>query len=326
MAQPSLKLIDSGFVFQRAPFAACHASTLVDITPGFILAAWFGGKQEGSDDVSIWMAQRKDNIWSAPMEVANGQQKNGNKYPCWNPVLFNTKHGQLYLFYKVGPNPREWWGEVKSSADNGKSWSASKKLPEGFLGPIKNKPVQLPNGDLLFPSSVESIVGNKWSIHVERADKDLGHWTKTEIAVDTFDVIQPSILRYGNGSLQLLNRSRQNAIVETWSFDGGRSWSPLKKLPLPNPNAGSDAVTLKNGWQLLVYNPLLKGEDWWQGRSTLKIAISRDGRNWKDVFTLEQHQDGEYSYPAVIQDASGIIHVSYTYRRTHIKYARFMMK
>ncbi|TCD26951.1 sialidase [Pedobacter psychrodurus] len=315
-----VEIIQSTTIFEKAPFEACHASTLVDLGKGKIMAAWFGGKHEGSKDVVIWSSIKTGTQWSQPIEIANGIKNDTSRFACWNPVLFKTKNGTLFLHYKVGPNPRAWWAEYKTSVNDGKTWSIAKKLPNGFLGPIKNKPIQLKNGVILYPSSTESLDEKTWKIHIEKSDGKGKNWKKIEINCDTFGVIQPSILTYQNGKLQLLCRSRQNVIVESWSEDNGETWSKLKATQLPNPNSGSDAVTLKDGRKLLIYNPLTAGKNWWEGRSTLKLAISTDGKNWQDIYTLENHDKGEYSYPAIIQDKSGNIHISYTAERKNITY------
>ena len=315
-----VEVIQSTSIFEKAPFEACHASTLVDLGTGKIMAAWFGGKYEGSKDVVIWSSIKTGTQWSQPIEIANGIINDMSRFACWNPVLFKAKNGTLFLHYKVGANPRTWWAEYKTSVNDGKTWSKAQKLPKDFLGPIKNKPLQLPNGTILYPSSTESLDEKTWAIHIEKSDADGKNWKKIEINCDTFGVIQPSILTYPKGRLQLLCRSRQNVIVESWSEDNGETWSKLKATQLPNPNSGSDAVTLKDGRQLLVYNPLTAGKNWWEGRSVLKLAISTDGENWQDIYTLENHAKGEYSYPAIIQDRSGNIHLSYTAERKKITY------
>ncbi|KQS32250.1 exo-alpha-sialidase [Pedobacter sp. Leaf194] len=321
-----IRVVQSGYVFENAPFAAYHASTLISLNNQKVICAWFGGKFEGSKDVSIWSSTKNDGKWSEPVEIANGVQNDTVRYACWNPVLFKARNGLLYLHYKVGLNPRAWWAEYKTSKDDGRTWSAAKKLPGGFLGPIKNKPIQLPNGNILYPSSTESADEKKWQIHIEKSDEFGRNWKKIEIDCDTFGVIQPSILSYPHGKLQLLCRSRQNVIVESWSRDNGETWSKLAKTNLPNPNSGSDAVTLKNGKQLLVYNPLKAGKNWWEGRSVLKLAISDDGKLWQDIYTLENHREGEYSYPAIIQDENGNVHLSYTSLRKRIKYVELSLK
>lgn len=210
---------------------------------------------------------------------------------------------------------------MKVSSDNGLTWSVAKKLPEFFLGPIKNKPVQLNNGDILYPSSTESA-NDKWLIHIERSDSTGNNWRRSNIDCDTFNVIQPGLLVYDNNRMQLLCRSRQNVIAESWSFDGGNTWKRLQATSLPNPNSGIDAVTINNRVQLLVYNPSIAGKDWWQGRSVLKVSVSANGHLWKDVYTLENHREGEYSYPAVIRGTDGTIYISYTVLRKKIKYVR----
>src|SRR5690606_27888860 len=104
-------------------------------------------------DVTIWISRRLQDGWTKPVAVADGVQPTGERLPTWNPVLFQPQGGPLYLFYKVGPNPQSWWGMVMTSSDGGQTWSAPHRLPNGILGPIKNKPVELPDGTILAGSS-----------------------------------------------------------------------------------------------------------------------------------------------------------------------------
>ena len=252
------------------------------------------------------------------MEVANGVQSPTNRYPCWNPVLFQPKTGPLMLFYKVGPSPNSWWGMLIKSEDGGHSWSKPRRLPEGIIGPVKNKPVQLPNGDILCSSSTEN---NGWQVHFERTS-DLGlTWQATPPVNDgkTIAAIQPSILFHSASKLQAIGRTRQSKLFEVWSDDGGKSWGEMTLTSLPNPNSGTDAVTLKDGRHLLVYNPTTRG------RSPLKVALSSDGKEWKDVLTLEDEPGKEFSYPAVIQARDGTVHITYTWKRQRIRHATVKM-
>lgn len=317
---PQVTLVKDELIMGRPPFAACHASTITTLSGGRLMAAWFGGAREGSKDVCIWTAVHDKIGWSVPQRIADGVINDTLRYPCWNPVLFRTKAGKIFLFYKVGPSPREWWGMMRTSVDEGRQWSKAERLPDSMLGPIKNKPVQLANGDILYPSSTESRDEKQWHIHLERSDADGRHWKYIPIDCDTFGVIQPSILFHPGNRLQLLCRSRQNYVVQSWSEDNGATWSQLTKTELPNPNSGTDAVTLKNGMQVLVYNPLTAGREWYEGRSKLRVAASADGRHWKDIYTLEDQPKGEFSYPAVIQSPDGLIHITYTADRKNIRH------
>ena len=312
--------ISEGLLFSAPPFRNCHASTIVEDKDGGLSVACFGGSQEGKKDVVIFYGKINSEGKVIPREVAGGMINDSVRYPCWNPVLLRKKGGQLVLFYKVGPNPREWWGNYKTSDDNGVTWSDAIRLPGHVLGPIKNKAVQLDNGDILCPSSVEFANG-RWRVFIERADSRLLNWTIT--AVDSrsiFDVIQPSILRYSKKRLQLLCRSKQGVVIQAWSKDNGNTWSPLAKTSLLNPNSGTDAVTLKDGRQLIVYNPDVPGKDWFNGRAKLRVAVSKDGVNWQDIMELENGTTEEYSYPAIIQSGDGLVHITYTYDRKNIKY------
>src|SRR5262245_47878007 len=249
-------VIKSEFIYEIAPFPQCHASTIAE-SKGGLVAAWFGGTREKHPDVGIWVSRFEDGKWSAPIEVANGVESPEKRYPTWNPALYQMKSGAkpgpLLLFYKVGPKPSEWWGMMMTSDDGGKTWSQPRRLPDGIAGPIKDKPVELSNGELLCPSSTED---QGWRVHFERTPDQGKTWQRTEPINDgkEFGVIQPTVLFHKGGKLQTLMRSRQGVIVEAWSEDNGRTWSKLAATSLPNPNSGIDGLTLKDGRQLLVYN------------------------------------------------------------------------
>ncbi|MBN1395143.1 MAG: exo-alpha-sialidase [Pirellulales bacterium] len=299
------------FIFATAPFRECHASTIVETSDG-LLAAWFGGTAEGEPDVSVWLSRRRDGKWTAPRKVADGVLSKDRRHPCWNPVLFQPADGPLMLFYKVGPNPRQWWGMLIASTDGGRAWSKPRRLPDGFLGPIKNKPLQLPGGDLLCPSSSED---RGWRVHFERTG-DLGRAWQTSGPVNDgrrIAAIQPAILVHADGRLQAVGRTKQKKLFSIFSTDGGKTWGEMTLLDLPNPNSGVDAMTLRDGRHLLVYNhaTLL--------RSPLNVALSSDGQRWTPTLELENAL-GEFSYPAVIQSRDGLVHIVYTWRRQRIKH------
>ena len=308
------------FVFEKAPFKECHASTIVQAGDGTLVAAWFGGTREGKPDVGIWVSRRVDGRWTPPQEVATGKQPDGTRYPCWNPVLFQpSRDAPLMLFFKVGPSPRAWWGELVASTDGGQTWKGRHRLPDGFLGPIRSKPVLLPDRTLLCGSSTEH---DGWRVHFELVKHPGKDWKRVEVppGEHKFNAIQPTILTHSGGKLQALCRTRESVIAQTWSKDGGRSWSPLEPTELPNPNAGIEGVTLADGRFLLVYNHLGSGPSGWGRRGMLNLAISKDGVAWQAALVLEQERRAEFSYPAAIQTADGLVHITYTWKRRRIKH------
>jgi len=310
-------IIGSEFIFERGPFEQCHASTIVETRDG-LAAAWFGGTAEKNPDVGIWISRFKGERWSIPAEVANGVDASGTRFPCWNPVLFQGAGGSLLLFYKVGPSPSTWWGMTMTSADGGESWGQPRRLPPGILGPIKNKPVLVPTGEILSPSSRED---GGWRVHFERSSDGGQTWEATSALNDPRKIgaIQPSILLLRGGGLLAVGRTQQGRMFATGSSDAGRTWGEMTLTELPNPNSGTDAVTLRDGRHLLVYNHTRAG------RSPLNVAISGDGRQWSPVVALETSA-GEYSYPAVIQAADGRVHITYTWNRTRIKHVAMRLE
>jgi predicted neuraminidase len=233
------------------------------------------------------------------------------------------KDGPLLLFYKVGPTPDAWWGMLTKSTDHGETWSAPRRLPEGIIGPVKNKPVQLADGTLVCPSSTED---QGWRLHLETTTDQGATWSRTEPLNDGIEqgAIQPSILFHPTNVWQILARDRRRVgnIWSAWSRDGGETWSELESTGLPNPSSGSDAVTLADGRHLLVYNHKQRQNelaDIGQSRSMLNVAISDDGKKWLAALVLE-NSPGEFSYPAVIQSSDGLVHITYTWKRERIKH------
>ena len=309
-AQPGF--LKSEFIYETAPTPECHASTIAETKSGLV-AAWFGGTHERHPDVGIWLSRNTNGAWTPPIEVANGVQPDTNRLPCWNPVLFQISDGPLLLFYKVGPSPSTWWGMLMISKDEGCTWSRPERLPDGFLGPIKNKPVQLPNGTLICPSSSED---NGWRVRFEFTHDHGRTWNASPYLNDgkTIGAIQPSILFHKDGRLQAIGRTQQKKLFEIWSTDGGATWGPMTLTTLPNPNSGADAVTFSDGRQLLVYNHSPSA------RNPLNVAVSEDGKTWQAALILEDTPARQFAYPAVIQTRDGLVHVTYTWLRLRIRH------
>ncbi len=318
------------YPLDNRPTPQVHASTIVE-TPSGLVSAFFSGTHEKHDDVGIRVSRLVDGEWTWPEEVANGVESASKRYPCWNPVLFLPENGPLMLFYKVGPTPQTWWGMLITSEDNGKTWSDPVKLGTDpkighLLGPVKNKPIQLDDGTIISPSSIEYNGEDNelyWRVHFE-ISRDRGKTWEVVGPINDgieFDAIQPSILTYEGNRMQILCRTRQDVLAQSWSEDGGMTWSKMTATSLPNPNSGTDAVTLKDGRQLLIYNHSTKKGPEPKGRNILNLAISKNGKKWHPVMTLENEPiEAGYAYPAIIQSNDGLVHITYTYNRRSVKY------
>jgi alpha-L-rhamnosidase len=316
-------VLKTEFIFETAPYPSCHAATIAEASPGHLVAAWFGGTAERNPDVGIWVSRHEGGRWLEAVEVANGVQADGTRQPTWNPVLFQPPSGDLHLFYKVGPSPSAWWGMVMTSADGGLTWSKPVRLPTGIEGPAKNKPIVLPDGTWLSGISTE---GGKWTARVERSRDQGKTWTQSAPLNDhtVIRTIQPTLVRHTDGGIQMLCRTQEGKISETWSSDGGETWGPTSLLNVPNNNSGLDAVALKDGRTLLVYNHSGREEAGMghKGRGILNVAVSRDGKAWDAALVLDylDAPERQFSYPSVIQASDGRVHIVYTWHRERIKH------
>ena len=176
------------------------------------------------------------------------------------------------------------------------------------------------DGSIWCPSSTEH---DGWRVHLEVSRDNMKTWTTTGFLNKKENgAIQPSLLTHRDGKWQMLCRTQNGNdghVWQTWSADQGQTWSEFESTGLPNPNAGTDAVTLRDGRQLLVYNHTNRGRTFPSGREMLNVAISQDGRSWSAALVLERAK-GEYSYPAVIQTNDGLVHITYTWRRERVRH------
>lgn len=299
-------------------FTECHASTIVALQDGSFVCAWFAGTKEGHDDVAIWQSRRCDGKWSKPVKVADSPQED---IPSWNPVLFIDQN-ILYLFYRTGKTVPKWQSWVKHSTDGGITYSEAELLPEGVLGPIKNKPIRMSNGKWLAGSSVEAK--NEWYCRMEVYCPASKSWESSvsvrfKVAPDSnrtknwIGIIQPSVWESSGGEVHAILRSNNDCLYRTDSTDFGKTWSDPFPIEVPNPNSGIDLTKLPNGRLVLACNPVPADKENynWGPRSPLSLLISDDnGKTWPTRKDIEvgkiTKEDGGYSYPAIIPYDDGI--------------------
>lgn len=363
MPQRDKAIIKDEFLYKTTSFPECHSATIAETTSGDLVATYFGGTKERNPDVCIWVSRLPKGAteWTAPQLAADGVFKTGSeeaklaglsgidstnviaakgpiidakirknsdgyqRKACWNPVVYQIPNGELQIYFKIGNNVADWTGWIVRSKDGGKTWSKREPLQENYLGPVKNKPI-ISKGRLIAPTSIEK---GGWRLYFEYSD-DMGKtWKHTDyVAADEGVLaIQPSIMTLSDGRLCAVARTRSEHIGITYSSDNGETWTKLRLIDTPNNNSGLDAVTLRDGRQLLICNnkPIPKGIKGGKGvRTPLSLMLSDDGEHWKHWITLEDSPVSQYSYPSVIQTSDGHIHCIYTWRRQRIKHIELL--
>lgn len=332
-------------------FPSCHASTVLPLKNGIVLAAYFAGEYEKADDVAIWLSRRVDGIWLEPVKVA----KVFPDVAHWNPVLMPIPGGARLIF-KVGRTIPEWKSWTMTTQDAGATWSdpVPYPAPNDDFGPVRNKPLILADGSMLAPDSVETP--EEWRPRIDvscdyGASFHTSMWIPLNAEAHTGapvpsapvadqpgqpdyiagkGAIQPTLWTSGHGMIHALLRTTAGYIYRSDSTDFGRTWCTAYNTGLPNNNSGIDIARL-DGALYLVMNPV-SGD--WADRTPLVIMKSTDnGATFKPFLTLEDMEDdphitenrhnrrhtAEFSYPAIVA-SPGKLHVTYTYLRRQICY------
>jgi len=199
-----------------------------------------------------------------------------------------------------------------------------KELQERAKDPMKQRlgwmprahPLIRSDGTLILPLSNENF-----DIPMMAMTADDGEtWTFSD-PVPGASMIQPSLVELKDGTLQAYfrNGDPRQRIKRSLSRNGGMTWSVPEVTELPHLGGGLEAISLKNGNLLIVYN-----NHTGRARDRLAVSLSDDeGRTWKWTRQLEDTPNGRFDYPSVIQTPDGKIHVSYSYNLETIKHAEF---
>ena len=310
-----------------------HSATAAEISGGRLRAFWYGGSREGASDVAIYTAVYSLRHWSPERVVVTREfaQRHLRRYirKLGNPVVGRDSKGRLCLYF-VSVSVGGWAGSAVNlmvSEDEGESWSPPRRLiASPFFNIstlVKGPPLQFTDGAIGLPVYHEFLGKFGELLRLDAA----GH------------VVLKTRLSWGRSSLQpvIVPRSDKeavgfmryagdppNRILMVRTADGGAHWSLPAKTALPNPNAAIASLSLSGGPLLLVFN---NAEE---NREDLSLALSTDfGNTWRIAHRFEGESGSpqapvlEYSYPWIMQDRAGDIHVLYTWGRSRIKHVRF---
>ena len=314
-----IKKAEKEFIFGNDEItAACHASTVLPLDDGTVLAARFGGKREGDDSVGIFVSVRNvQGQWSRPALISEDVP-----IPHWNPVLYERADGRIMLFYKYGHEIPEWITKYVFLSRNGEVISSPKELvpgdTSGGRGPVKNKCLRLENDRLLAPASTEK--DGKWIPFVDISDDDGITWfngglmERPKYKGAYVGLIQPTLWQDGDGKVRCFMRSNKGALYGSCSEDCGLTWKKPYRTRIPNNNSGVDCDTDSSGRLWLIYNPVDVN---WGVRHPLSLSVSTDnGRRFTEILRPEPG-NGEFSYPAIVCK-NDVLYITYTYRRKQI--------
>ncbi len=309
---------------------SAHCSSIIELPNGNLMVSFYAGTAEKHPDSKIYTCiyDKKTKLWEEPLVRINTEGKSDG-----NAVLFLDRSNRIWLFnntihkeWKKPPRTWDWAltdNKYTCSDDLGNTWSEVKDFFPDLIGwNFKNKPIYLQNDTILVPMYDDLEFQSRMAISQDNCKSwFLSDFIETEKPPGTkMGNIQPSIIQKKNGDvIAFLRPKRLKRILISESKDNGQTWTKTRESELKNPNSGIDAVKLSNGNIVIVFNDLT-----YYLRYKLSIAISNDeGKTWVCKKILEKGRiTHEYSYPAIIQDSEGFIHVTYTYKRECIKHVR----
>lgn len=309
-----------------------HCSMVSLLPDGNLIAAWYGGQREGSGDVAVFTARWNagNDVWSPPQRVIDRAQAEFELdrpvKKLGNTVVFPDQHGTLWMVY-VSVMVGGWSGcslNIKASLDSGQTWGESQRLS---LNPymnlsslVRSRPVYASDGRIGLPIYHEMALKYPQVLWLDPEPKgQLRSYELRSLPAES-ELLQPVLVPLGQDRmLMLLRDGRPERTLRTaFSRDNGWTWSPTAQTSLPNPDAAVDAVRLRDGRILLAYN------DATAGRDSLRLAVSTDaGATWTPGPVIEHEPKREFSYPSIVEDSRGRIHVTYTWRRERIKHVEF---
>lgn len=317
-----------------SPTNSVHAST-VEIWNKKPIFGWFGGTQEGSSDVGIYLYDSN----SQGVELGCD-----DPIPRWNPILVNY-NDRLMLFEKRGQFCDRWQTFFHNDISewDRDCWDRPAVLPAGLNGPVKSRP--LIQGNIMYcGSSVETMYD--WTSYIETYEiTNIGLIFKDRSKPlcikdkktyknrygrerETLGIIQPT-LWVKKGVIYALFRSSCGLEKLYLSYNDGSGWSDPKPTNLNNPNSAVDVAVI-NDEVYLIWNsdpkfryPLILSNIELTENNIYDIDIKRticiDDSLDAENYLKKGCNSPELSYPYMINEGNKL-HITYTYGRSKISY------
>jgi lysophospholipase L1-like esterase len=237
-----------------------------------------------------------------------------------HPSVLTTRDGVIHVFY-LGFKKWKWKGvnptdETQSdmwttrSSDNGATWSEPQMIFKGYTG-ASNGAIETSNGHLIVPyshyvndpgrlvsrASVSADGGKTWSLS---NDIDIGG------AGDHEGALEPCVIELQDGRVWLLIRTSRKDFWESFSTDGGKTWSEAKATAIDATSAPGHFTRLADGRIALVWNRLA------EKRTDLHLALSADeGKTWTPSMIVAKGKPGGATYPFIIEIEPGELWIGY---------------
>jgi predicted neuraminidase len=290
---------------------------------GRLWAVWYsGGTTEGDENYLVVVTSSDaGKTWSKPIFSVDIP----GAVRAYDPSMWTDPDGNVWLFwaqshYWWDGRSGVWYMTTNSGDRENAEWSEPKRICDGIM---MCKPIADSKGRWILPVAI-------WNIEPDHPNRTLSpgaHFVVSEdkgknwksLGLSTiprkealFD--EHNIVEKKDGSFWLLHRTKYG-IAETFSADGGKTWSEAKPSVYPHTSSRFFVRRLKSGNLLFVKHGKMEQLT---GRSHLQAFISDDeGKTWKGGLMLDERNN--VSYPDGDQTTDGTIFVIYDFERTGAK-------
>ena len=193
----------------------------------------------------------------------------------------------------VGDNKGGGIPFISFSSDNGVTWTPARLVGAGITPEepwyvMNDRLVQTRSGRLLLPacravrhSGPEGDLGEAGCFYSDDAGAT---WKVSQLVLPKGalrGMAEPCVAELPNGHILMLARSGTGYLVDSWSEDGGSTWSPPKNTALLSPCTSLTLKTLPDRRLIVFYNHVKEESP---GslfpRCPLVYAVSTDGKTW----------------------------------------------
>ncbi len=264
-----------------------HATSVVTLPNGWLLAAWFSGPFEASVHQLILASYSSDKgkTWSRAEVLQDTPRKSD-----FDPA-FVVDGRRVWFFYSVGrwnryPFVRDEKTEVgavsfkvfhRYSDDSGRTWSEPQMVLEKLGIGCRSNGIKLSTGELILPlhgflSGVAGVLksadgGKTWNRFGEIKTATVAH--------------EPSIAELPSGDIMMVLRTGDGVIWQVFSKDKGETWLPAEKTDIVAARSSHNLFRLADGRIVLTHNAAKSV------RTPLTTRISADsGKTWGEPLVL----------------------------------------
>jgi len=227
--------------------------------------------------------------------------------------LLRLANGEIALLYLRKNSRSDCRPYVRFSTGDAETWSEPVPVADtlGYFVVNNDRLLQLQSGRLVVPAARHSLPGaefqSRGSALCYLSDDQGRTWRPGETILEAPEdsksgLQEPLVVELADGRLWMLCRTDRGCQMQSFSGDGGITWSSVERTDILSPVSPATVERIPESNDLLMIwndhrgiDPALAGK-----RTPQTAAVSRDnGATWANRLVLEDLPTGWYCYTAM---------------------------